>query len=82
MQVPVSIFRHKDTPVDGSAPLYIYAYGAYGTAIPPSFSTARLSLLDRGLIFAIAHVRAATTSGSTGTRLASFSRGPTPSTTS
>ena len=57
VQVPVSIVRHKDTPVDGSAPLYIYAYGAYGYAIPPYFSTARLSLLERGFIFAIAHVR-------------------------
>ena len=55
--VPVSIVRRKDTPVDGSAPLYLYGYGAYGHAIPPSFSTARLSLLDRGFIYAIAHVR-------------------------
>ena len=54
--VPVSIVRHKDTPVDGSAPLYIYAYGAYGSAVSPYFSSARLSLLDRGFIFAIAHV--------------------------
>ena len=56
-QVPVSIVRHKDTPVDGSAPLYIYGYGAYGYAITPYFSSARLSLLDRGFVFAIAHVR-------------------------
>ena len=55
--VPVSIVRRRDTPVDGAAPLYLYGYGAYGLAIPPSFSTARLSLLDRGFIFAIAHVR-------------------------
>ena len=57
VQVPVSIVRHKDTPVDGTAPLYIYAYGAYGSAVYPTFSTARLSILDRGFIFAIAHVR-------------------------
>ena len=56
-QVPVSLVRHKETPVDGSAPLYLYGYGAYGYAIPPSFSTTRLSLLDRGFIFAIAHIR-------------------------
>ena len=56
-QVPVSIVRRRDTPVDGSAPLYLYGYGAYGFAIPPSFSTSRLSLLDRGFIFAIAHIR-------------------------
>ena len=57
VQVPVSIVRHRDTPVDGSAPLYIYAYGAYGNAVSPYFSSARLSLLDRGFIFAIAQVR-------------------------
>ena len=43
--------------MDGTAPLYLYGYGAYGLAIPPSFSTTRLSLLDRGFIFAIAHIR-------------------------
>ena len=56
-KVPVSIVRRKDTPTDGSAPLYLYAYGAYGHAIPPSFSASRLSLLDRGFIAAIAHIR-------------------------
>ena len=55
--VPVSVVRRKDTPVDGSSPLYLYGYGAYGHAIAPSFSTARLSLLDRGFIYAIAHIR-------------------------
>ena len=57
VQVPMSIVRHRETPVDGTAPLYLYGYGAYGYAIPPSFSTTRLSLLDRGFIFAIAHIR-------------------------
>ena len=57
VQVPVSIVRHKDTPVDGSPPLYIYAYGAYGSGITPYFSSARLSILERGFIFAIAHIR-------------------------
>ncbi len=56
-QVPASIVRHRKTPVDGAAPLYLYGYGAYGFAMPPSFSTTRLSLLDRGFIFAIAHIR-------------------------
>ena len=56
-QVPVSIVRRKDTPLDGTAPLYLYGYGAYGHAIPPSFSARILSLLGRGFIFAIAHVR-------------------------
>ena len=56
-QVPVSIVRREDTPVDGSAPLYLYSYGAYGLAMPPGFSSSRLSLLDRGFIYAIAHIR-------------------------
>ena len=56
-QVPVSIVRRRETPVDGTAPLYLYGYGAYGLAIPPFFSTTRLSLLDRGFVFAIAHIR-------------------------
>ena len=55
--VPASLVRRRGTPVDGTAPLYLYGYGAYGFAIPPSFSTTRLSLLDRGFIFAIAHIR-------------------------
>jgi len=56
-QVPVSLLYRRDTPLDGSAPLYLYGYGAYGNAMPASFSTARLSLVDRGFVFAIAHVR-------------------------
>ena len=57
VRVPVSIVRRKDTPTDGSAPLYLYGYGAYGSGMSPYFSTTRLSLLDRGFIYAIAHVR-------------------------
>ena len=56
-QVPVSVVRRRDTAVDGNAPMCLYGYGAYGHAVPPSFSTTRLSLLDRGFIFAIAHIR-------------------------
>jgi len=55
--VPVSLVRRKDTPTDAQSPLYLYGYGAYGSAIPPGFSTSRLSLLDRGFVFAIAHIR-------------------------
>ena len=55
--VPVSILYKKGTPLDGSAPLFLYGYGAYGISIPASFSTTRLSLVDRGFIFAIAHIR-------------------------
>ncbi len=61
--VPVSIVHRKDTPLDGSAPLYLYGYGAYGHATAPSFSTSRISILDRGFIFAIAHVRGGTELG-------------------
>jgi oligopeptidase B len=56
-RVPVSLLYRRDTPLDGSAPVFLYGYGAYGISIPASFSTNRLSLVDRGFIFAIAHVR-------------------------
>jgi oligopeptidase B len=55
--VPVSLLWRKDTALDGSAPCLLYGYGAYGIAIPAAFSVARLSLVDRGFVFAIAHVR-------------------------
>jgi oligopeptidase B len=56
-QVPVSVVYKKGYKKDGSQPLFLYAYGAYGYAIPPSFSSTRLSLLDRGFAYAIAHIR-------------------------
>ena len=55
--VPVSILYRKGTRLDGSAPLFLYGYGSYGIPIPASFSTNRLSLVDRGFVFAIAHIR-------------------------
>jgi oligopeptidase B len=55
--IPVSIVYAKDFPRDGSAPLHLYGYGAYGIAMEPGFSTGRLSLLDRGFAFALAHIR-------------------------
>jgi oligopeptidase B len=55
--VPASVVYRKDFPKDGSGKLFLYGYGAYGHAIPPSFSTTRLSLLDRGYAYAIAHIR-------------------------
>lgn len=55
--VPVSLLYRRDTPLDGTAPLFLYGYGAYGLSMPSSFSTARLSLVDRGMVYAIAHVR-------------------------
>ena len=57
VSVPVSIVYRKGLRKDGAAPLYLYGYGAYGNAIMPSFSTTRISLLDRGFAFAIAHIR-------------------------
>ncbi|QDP20565.1 S9 family peptidase [Sphingomonas xanthus] len=56
-KVPVSILRRKDMKKDGTGKLFVYGYGAYGYAIPPSFSTSRLSLVDRGFAYAIAHIR-------------------------
>ncbi len=55
--MPVSLLYRKDTPLDGTAPLLLYGYGAYGITIPASFSTNRLSLVDRGFVYAIAHIR-------------------------
>jgi oligopeptidase B len=55
--VPVSVLYRKGTPLDGSAPLLLYGYGAYGITIPAAFSTNWLSLVDRGFVMAIAHVR-------------------------
>ena len=56
-QVPVSLVYRKGAARDGSAPLLLYAYGSYGISMAPTFSSARLSLLDRGVIYAIAYIR-------------------------
>jgi oligopeptidase B len=56
-RVPVSIVYRNDTPRDGSAPLYQYAYGSYGISTDPSFNSAWVSLLDRGFVMVIAHIR-------------------------
>jgi len=55
--VPISLLYRKGTPLDGTAPLFLYGSGSYGITIPAGFSTSRLSLTDRGFIFAIAHIR-------------------------
>jgi oligopeptidase B len=55
--VPVSMLYRKETKLDGSAPLLLYGYGAYGMTIPAGFSTNALSLVDRGFVYAIAHIR-------------------------
>ena len=55
--VPLTITRHKKTKIDGSANLLLYGYGSYGSSMSPSFSSTRLSLIDRNIIWATAHVR-------------------------
>ncbi len=55
--IPLSIVYRRDTPRDGSAPLLLYGYGSYGISVPVSFSSNRLSLLNRGVVYAIAHIR-------------------------
>jgi oligopeptidase B len=57
VKVPISLVYKKGIKLDGTSPLLQYAYGSYGSTIDPSFSSVRLSLLDRGFIYAIAHIR-------------------------
>ena len=57
VMVPVSIVYHQDWKKGAGTPLHLYGYGAYGLGMSPSFSSARLSLLDRGFVYAIAHIR-------------------------
>lgn len=63
VKVPMSIVYRKGTQKDGQAPLLLYGYGSYGYSIDPSFSSVRLSLLDRGFIYVIAHIRGSQTMG-------------------
>ena len=56
-RVPISIVYRRDTPQDGTSPLLLYGYGSYGISMPINFNSNRLSLLDRGVTFAIAHIR-------------------------
>ena len=55
--IPVTLLYKKTTPLDGTAPLWLYGYGSYGISIPAGFNTNILSLVDRGFIYAIAHIR-------------------------
>lgn len=63
VEIPVSILHRRDFAFDGKAPLLLYGYGAYGISIPASFSANRLSLVDRGIVYAIAHIRGGTEKG-------------------
>lgn len=62
-EIPVSILHRRDLVRDGSAPLLLYGYGSYGMAMPASFSANRLSLVDRGFVYAIAHIRGGSDKG-------------------
>ena len=63
VQVPVTVLMRRDTPLDGSAPLLLYGYGAYGMPMEPHFSIRTLSLVDRGWIHAVAHIRGGSEKG-------------------
>jgi len=55
--VPITLIMRQDTPIDNSAPLLLYGYGSYGMTMPAGFRTSLLSLVDRGFVYAIAHIR-------------------------
>ena len=57
VKVPISLVYKKGVPRDGTAPLWLYGYGSYGYGESPTFSSGRLSLLDRGVVYAVAHIR-------------------------
>lgn len=57
VKIPVSLVYHRDQFVSGANPLLVYGYGSYGSSMDPAFSGSRLSLLDRGFVFALAHIR-------------------------
>ena len=56
-KIPMSVVYRRNVKLDGSAPMLLYGYGSYGASIPPTFSAGRLALLDRGVIYVIAHIR-------------------------
>jgi len=62
-QIPVTLLRRATTPIDGSAPLLLYGYGSYGITISAGFRTSILSLVDRGFVYAIAHIRGGMSKG-------------------
>ncbi len=62
-KIPITVTRHKKTKIDGKANLLLYGYSSYGSSVPPNFSTTRLSLIDRNIIWATAHCRGSTDRG-------------------
>ncbi len=56
-EIPITVLYRKDTPLDGSAPLYLYGYGSYGAVMESDFGSNRISLVNRGFVFASAHIR-------------------------
>ncbi|WOI53139.1 S9 family peptidase [Parvularcula sp. LCG005] len=62
-EIPVMVLRLKSVPLDGTAPLLLYGYGSYGAYIPDSFSTSILSMVDRGVVYATAHIRGGSAKG-------------------
>jgi oligopeptidase B len=56
-RVPITLLHRKNTPIDGTAPALLYGYGSYGMSLPAAFSVSVLSLVDRGVVYAVAHVR-------------------------
>ncbi len=78
----MTLLYRKDTPLDGSAPCLLYGYGAYGITIPAGFNTNCLSLVDRGFVYAIAHIRGGKDKGFAWYETARWPTSPIPSRTS